>query len=552
MLPRLRYPSYLAARIRKKAFASDVPYVRYLACREACSRSEDPDDKEIISLSDNDDDPLVRFSSKEAKYGVARKEVYDAEKFLASSHQARLAMLRCLSGDGFAIANIISHALGNHLRDGRISEPELYEIVSDYILNPSFRQRFKGHLSSCFHGGIEEFEEGYADFMALWRLVPHCPEKIARLLIEELPSEAGIWTIPADVIADLSDSQLMILLDRPDVILSDLRRELFQDRNPKRESVRAAAISSNFSIENAEFTEILRLPNPIRLNVLRQLASYAHGLRLCIYEALHDQLLLAGKARLADDAKMSQEMRLTDLKPGWSRDEEMLELRLYLLARQTAREKTGSKLGIIHPPNGDLEFLGRHAVRGNIWSTFIAFQTQWQSFGTKALEKLLPPGIAEDSSSASASLSAVERSGVSAHVEGTPDQVQLAVRSEAASLDGITAIAETMSGVVAEVADLRRSIVDHSKHIELLLTELTRRLEQTIDHSGCVDRASDYADNNVDKDGSAAHSGNAPDDDSNTKQRVLEDLESSWTRIRLLLYFITAITTLVLIKCFEG
>jgi hypothetical protein len=382
-----KHDEYLGRQVRLKALASENAYIRYLASHGVVLRSDDAADMEIKARIEADPDPLVRYSTKERLVTASWASGYlfddDADAFWKLPHEARLAAVRYLQGGGKKIAEMVSHALDKDVKLGRVSEEEIEQVLDDYLLRPEFLDYYRQDVS----GELEW--DARKDIEALWRLVPKLPPRIAHGLIRELPSHVGRRSgecIPQEVVEALTDDQLKTLLFRPHVWLPDLRRKLAAGE--PRDGLRAAAVSSHFSIQDTEFGEILALPEATRLKTLEDLA-WATDLRLCVYEALNDYLYDADPdGRASDCANELKEKRLARLEPGDARDKELLQLRLYVLARQAVPV---SKDWEATPPDGELGFLARHVVEGETWATFMAFVTQWRATARmKALETYLP------------------------------------------------------------------------------------------------------------------------------------------------------------------
>jgi hypothetical protein len=120
----------------------------------------------------------------------------------------------------------------------------------------------------------------------------------------------------------------------------------------------------------------------------------ARGLRLCLYEAIHDAPFASNVSPTRGDyvnaefAKRTFENKLQELK-GWQREKQLRELKLYRLAVQAVpwkKEKEG------YTPSGELAFLKEAVVEGDTWATFVAFCRKWDEghFLTKRLERHLP------------------------------------------------------------------------------------------------------------------------------------------------------------------
>jgi len=365
-LDKARLPLYLKEKIRVKALDSAIAYVRYLAARGLdFSRNGNEERKAIKQCIEEDPDPLVRYCLLE------RNMRGDPDAFFALPHEARLAKVRLFNGSGGAMAVLLSHAVDYQLKEGKVSEIELFEILSDYVNNAELKNYYREHQDISYDGWTDYYVSQEGD--TLWRLVLKVPESFSHVLIENLPPHAGLSTgIPEDVLKSLTDSQLTILFNREDIglkedtfggALRDLRKKVFFDAEKGLE-VRGAAIHYNFDPDYAEFAAILAKPKSDRNEILDYL-TFARNLSLCLYDAIHDVLLAndGGDPLDAEFARNALERRLEDLK-GWQRDKQLRELRLYRLAKAAVPWRKGEKG---YPPSGELEFLSQVTVEGDTW-----------------------------------------------------------------------------------------------------------------------------------------------------------------------------------------
>ena len=72
LLPKVQYPGYLAAKVRDKALANDVPYIRYLSYRGTYLSRDRTADTEVKARLDADPDLLVRYSDQGNGMGYRR------------------------------------------------------------------------------------------------------------------------------------------------------------------------------------------------------------------------------------------------------------------------------------------------------------------------------------------------------------------------------------------------------------------------------------------------------------------------------------------------
>ena len=392
-LDKARLPAYLNEKIRIKALDSADAYVRYLAARGLHFSCDDSEERKAIRQRiEEDPDPLVRYCLMEGEWNFLDPDLKDADAFFALPHGARLAKVRLLKSNGEAMATLIADAIDHQLiKEGKISEIELFEILSDYLNKPSFREHYNPNRERSYDG-FGEYLAG-EDIEALWRLILKLPESISHILIEKLPSRVGLSPgIPDDVLKGMTDRQLATLFYRDDIDLRDLREKVFFDVDEKRDDVKSAAICYNFDLKYAKFATVLARPEKEKVKILRDLAFMAHDLSLCLYEATHDVLFISDvglfSGQDAEFARKALERKLKELN-GWHREKQLRELRLYRLAKQAVPWKKDEKG---YPPSGELGFLSKSVVEGDTWGTFMSFSRAWpeDSWRTKKLEKHLP------------------------------------------------------------------------------------------------------------------------------------------------------------------
>ncbi|PTE06306.1 hypothetical protein C9427_32445 [Mesorhizobium helmanticense] len=106
---------------------------------------------------------MVRYAHLETEVGWFD----DPEEFFALTHETRLAKVRKLTSGGEQVAKLISYAVEHQLRNGRISEIQLVEIVSDYLDKSEFKARFiESQFDYNWDGGFQSRK----DIQALWNL----------------------------------------------------------------------------------------------------------------------------------------------------------------------------------------------------------------------------------------------------------------------------------------------------------------------------------------------------------------------------------------------
>ncbi|MGW8181832.1 MAG: hypothetical protein ACWGQW_24140, partial [bacterium] len=181
-LDRANFPAHLAEKVLNKALESESAYIRYLAAVRLDSRDENTTVKKRI---EEDPEPLVRYSLIEKRETLIFDAVLqDPMIFFSLPQEARLAYARSLGGSGEKLAKLISHAVDHYLKDGTVSEIELFEILSDYLNDPKFKQYYANDVVR-YDGWVKY--SGGRDIDALWELVLKVPEGISHVLITHLP-----------------------------------------------------------------------------------------------------------------------------------------------------------------------------------------------------------------------------------------------------------------------------------------------------------------------------------------------------------------------------
>jgi len=362
-------PPYLKEKILMKALDSANSYVRYLAARQLPSNG----DETLQQRLEQDPDPLVRYCKMEA-----RSLPEDADTFFAYPQEARLATVRGKIEGGKKLAKFITHAFEHQLKEGLVSELEIYEILCDLVNKPSFRDYYA------------DWEDRYkydypsikmADIRALWTLVPKVLEAISYVLIENLPAKiAQESVIPNEVLKEMNSRQLQRLLNRSDVGLEEFRKELFWKTAPRDFMTWTAATSHNFDLDYTEFAKILARPKEERVEILLHLSG-AEDLSLYLYDAIVNALLASDENAWLGERPPKVKSRFS----GLSRlrglhqfaQHEFAELRnlgLYRVASRAVRIKKGE---FFYPLKGELEFLSKHVVEDDAWGTFMAFHEAW-------------------------------------------------------------------------------------------------------------------------------------------------------------------------------
>lgn len=373
-------PSHLLEKIRINALDSKNPYVRYLAAKEFyfpedCSENE----KILRNKIKNDPDPLVKNSLLEP--GLLSLHVFDdLDEFFSLPQDARLAIMRTQWLITTNIEPLFIDAVEKYLPNGMITKEEIIDLMLDFLLNPEFQ----AYYAEKGYEGLDEYHKG-EDTEKLWRLISKLPKYLSHILIKYLPAESGLRaSISSDVIDTLNDEQLIMLLQRKNVGLEDLRKEIFWREINSKTDLSAAASSCNFNLTSDEFSEILLKPEKDRDAILEFL-GLADDITIVISEAIIGLLEPYGAEGFF--LNRAHEKKINQLKAG-KRVGEILALRIYRLAKYHVPEKGAT----VYPLGGKLEFMSDKIIAGDIWQTYIGFIASWREAYPKTnyLDKHLP------------------------------------------------------------------------------------------------------------------------------------------------------------------
>ncbi|WP_419657519.1 uncharacterized protein Dvar_66640 [Desulfosarcina variabilis str. Montpellier] len=414
-LEETKVPEYQSKKVRYKALDSPNAFVRYLAAKQFCFFDDyDEEGKALKERIETDSDPLVKYCLLDIA------DFKNEEFFFSHPQEARLAIIRKFKGWGTVIASIITYAVDNLLGQARVSESDLSEILEDYLKNPSFIEYYqtnKGNPNDGYGEYLTE-KEFKNDHEALWNLILKVPKDISYILLENLPETVGpiienhssISVIPENILDQLTKKQIETLLFREDIVLKDYRHKLFNQPLERFDGVRSAAIAYNFDLTYDDFSELLEKPDSEKRDILRDLSSMASDLSLVFYEAMHDIILEyhTDIMEYAGDAQWKFERKVKSLK-GWQLENQLIELRLYRLAKRAVPWNNSKKdislpdklefmADFINdrkksiPPRGELEFLSDFGIDGDTWATFKSFSGEWANrYGyTEKLERFLP------------------------------------------------------------------------------------------------------------------------------------------------------------------
>ena len=273
------YPNYLLRKIRLKALDSANDYVRYKAARKLyCTYDCSEKDIKINQKIENDSSDLVKYS----QYELSSIESNNPKEFFSLPQGIRLAKFRSPSlFDDYP--SLISQAVNQGIFNTKSKELELYELLKEYVNNPTFKDDFSQELE---YDGSSEYYKGKR-LTAWWGLVPKLPDIAANVLIEKLPEKTAMSDGLEGLVDNFSNKQLNTLLWREDIQLSDFRKKLFWQDKIETDSYAiydkelwAQSCSSNFFLDDDDFSKLLSLEIDEKVERLQILGSYAKDMPL--------------------------------------------------------------------------------------------------------------------------------------------------------------------------------------------------------------------------------------------------------------------------------
>ena len=224
-----QYSGYFTDKIYVKAVKSKNPYVRYLAAKDLSFGEYTSDEVNVVErLIKEDTDPLVKYSLYEKDFpffapSAMKNNPLVPDAFFKLPHQARLAVVRSLSGYGKDVAAVIRYAIDNCLESNIVTEQELFDILLDYV-GRDFREQ--GYSESRFDAKGNVIYIEHDDIEALWKLVPDLPISCAYILVTKLPGGSTISEEVANKITEHEKSEWLLesLLYRYDIELGEFRK----------------------------------------------------------------------------------------------------------------------------------------------------------------------------------------------------------------------------------------------------------------------------------------------------------------------------------------
>lgn len=373
-----RGPRFLNKKVLETALDSDSAFIRYLASRQLYLLSGAEENK-LEDRVRSDPDPLVRYALSETSIPIGNL-FSEKGAFLQLPHEERLAVVRELKGGGEAIANIVRDALGEEY-NSKVSQLEIAEVVLDFLGSKNFKK----------HYGSDRYRwDGWAEYQrrrdleALWLLVSDVPDLIATALLQHLPDFGELEESIAQITAKFDQWHWESVFQRAEIGLGELRVEKFfqclaeEKRGVKSTSAfRMSCMMHNFYLLDAEFAQVLSAAEPLRKNVLTELATFGQQLPLHMMEAVKDALSSYERMDYVqlELARKRCGERLRSLSEG-GRPAEIWKLRIYRFAREVVQWRNPDLRASLEP---DIKFLIEKMVEGDSWATYQAFFDAIQS-----------------------------------------------------------------------------------------------------------------------------------------------------------------------------
>jgi len=208
-------------------------------------------------------------------------------------------------------------------------------------------------------------------------------------------------------------------------------------------------------------------------------------------------------------------------------------LRLYMLARQ-ATQGSGELFVF---PYGELEFLAREVVPGDVWATFLAFEMRWGSSSSvfKEMERYLPRIPSTGTTDTGRALG--ERLGAA---DQKLEEILKAVQARSDDIDANIAVADTLSQVVRAVEQKLEEIL-----------EVLRERPDDINANTAVTVASSQVAGNITAIAASIRAvQEIQDEDAKMVAARVAALEKSNSKLHGLLWALIILTCIVLLRMF--
>ncbi len=426
LLQEIRYPTYLIKKIYLKAVSSANPYIRYLAVRpptfigERNLRSilskeefEEIENKIFGSSSFEFKNDLDEYKKSGDPSSLVRYSNFDfngtTDDFYNLSQPARLAISQKWTSANDEVIEIIENAY-TYIEKGIITSSEVIEIFENYFGGPKFSGKYKGPMPL---DGWLAYLQG-EELEKLWLLLLKIPKELHLPLLEHLPVESGLGSMPEGIPNQLYGNSLDYLLMRDDVVLSDLRKKIFFDKT--KEKHHFWAVSNNFNLDFNEFYNLLpKYKYEINNNTdevqiiwdseddeikskLNDL-QYANDLHWVYLHCIKDYACSSSERDLYDIHAINDTLKrcynaaLNKSLPDYYIENQLLMIKLYMLASKVTpwhKHKIDDKFEI-YSQNGELNFLKKVIISNDRWKTFMAFLKEWkQKRDNVSLFKYLP------------------------------------------------------------------------------------------------------------------------------------------------------------------
>jgi len=402
----------LTRKIQLKALSSNYVLVRYQVAAQLYYHHPESDDELAVNdLIDKDPSDLVRYAPLE---GLGSRGL-NPSTFFSIPRLERCARFRyhptsSTYSDGYDTVEFITTLIENGLINNPEREDEVNYMMSEYVL--SFHSTFKSDFNQePAYDGWSECEKGKT-LEQLWNVVPKLPEYSAYLLITTLPERVGFLKSPScdalkGIAEKLSDDQIQILLERDDIHLEDVRKEVFWGTkidNEYHSRLWEAACCNHFSINNEDFERLLELPIDEKIERLQVIFRFARDVSLeylfAIYY-IHAELIKQYEDKERPEWAISYldyhyiEKRLKVVyKQGDYGDSELWRLRLAALAEDSLSWTTHTDVSRYFGGPIGAEINSLFPIRATtFWDSYLEISKHWKK--NKLPISLLPEAYIE-------------------------------------------------------------------------------------------------------------------------------------------------------------
>ncbi len=342
---------------------------------------------ELLNLIRNDKSDLVRYSEYEVEdtfYLGSRLQM----GFWKLPQKARLALMRSRKDRSHASSDVLLHLVTEAqelIENNSLAWEEVDEVLTEFAYNAFGDESW--HTKDYY--SIYDLDYRLRD---LWEIIPLLKDYYAEEYLKRIPYVENAWVNFEKIMRQCSDRQLEIILNREDVKLVEIRKELFFDEKIK-DGVKWAAIHFHFYPTYEEFQQILDRYNQkikisnrdyTKIQLLGDIGTGCTSLSLCMYQAI---LTLLEDERNQDEwvaqnleiinLHMENKIKSTNV---YQREKEITDLRLFQLSSHVYDRSD-------YFYDDSIAFLAIRVVQGDCWKTFMAFAAVWAKYRPEEVSK---------------------------------------------------------------------------------------------------------------------------------------------------------------------